>query len=305
MSDADLSGELEPDAALDRIARVYSGPHAARSLHAKGRFYSGTFTASAEAGELCRAAHLQGEPVPVTVRWSDASGHPRASDTAPDVRGMAVKFHTATGDTDLLGQTAPRFPVRDAEAFVQMTEAAAKPWLLPLFMARHPSAVPALLANLRARSLVPPHSFAEATYYPIHAYGWLDTDGGLSWVRYVLRPLATEADRVEGQSFEGRDRLAEEMAARLERGSVRFDLRVTVAAEGDDPDDPMSVWAGARELSAGTIEVTATEADPEADGRGPVVFDPVRVVDGISLSRDPILLYRPGAYSVSVARRSS
>jgi catalase len=305
MSDAEMRDELDPEAALDRIARVYGGPHAARSLHAKGRFYSGTFTASADARELCRAAHLQGEPVPVTVRWSDASGHPRASDTAPDVRGMAVKFHTAAGDTDLLGQTAPRFPVRDAEAFVQMTEASAKPWLLPLFMARHPSAVPGLLANLRARSLVPPHSFAEATYYPIHAYGWLAPDGARSWVRYVLRPLATEADRLEGASFSGRDRLAEEMSARLDRGPVRFDLRVTVAAENDDPHDPMSVWKGARELSAGTVEVTATAPDPEADGGGPVVFDPVRMVDGIMLSSDPILLYRPGAYSVSVTRRLS
>ena len=35
----------------------------------------------------------------------------------------------------------------------------------------------------------------------------------------------------------------------------------------------------------------------------PTVFDPGRVVDGIELSDDPILRYRPGAYSESVARR--
>ena len=65
----------------------------------------------------------------------------------------------------------------------------------------------------------------------------------------------------------------------------------------------MSVWTGARELSAGTVEVTAPIADPEADG-GLVVFDPVRVVDGIELSEDPILRYRERAYSASVSRRS-
>ena len=42
--------------------------------------------------------------------------------------------------------------------------------------------------------------------------------------------------------------------------------------------------------------------DPEESG-GPVVFDPTRVVDGIELSDDPILRYRAGAYSESVARR--
>jgi catalase len=295
--------ELDPEVAIDRLARVYAGPHGARTLHAKGRFYSGTFTASPEAAELCRAAHLQGAPVPVTVRWSNAGGHPRGSDKAPDVRGMAVKLHTGAGDTDLLGQTAPRFPVRDAEAFVQLAESGGKPWLLPLFVARHPSAAPALLANLRARTLVPPHSFAEATYYPIHAYGWLAPDGALSWVRYVLRPLAAPHDRLPDEHA-GRDRLGDEMVARLERGPVRFDLRVTVAADGDDPHDPMSVWKGARELSAGIVEVTDVVDDPEAGG-GPVVFDPVRVVEGITLSDDPILHYRPRAYSVSVERRMS
>jgi catalase len=34
--------------------------------------------------------------------------------------------------------------------------------------------------------------------------------------------------------------------------------------------------------------------DPEAGGR-PVVFDPTRIVDGIELSDDPILRYRPAA----------
>ena len=293
---------LDPEVAIDRINGAYGRHERSRALHAKGRFYEGTFTASAEVAGLSRAAHLQGDPVPVTVRWSNAGGHPRVSDKAPDVRGMAVKFRTPSGDTDLLGQTAPRFPVRTPEAFVELTEAGRKPYLLPLFMAKHPSSVPALLANLRARTLVPPHSYAEATYFPIHAYGWLSTDGTRTWVRYVLRPLATPADRL-GESFDGRDRLFDEMEARLARGPVRFDLHVTVAAEGDDPHDPMSVWTGARELSAGTVEVTAPIADPEADG-GLVVFDPVRVVDGIELSEDPILRYRERAYSVSISRRS-
>ena len=293
---------LDPEVAIDRINGAYGRHERSRALHAKGRFYEGTFTASADVAGLSRAAHLQGDPVPVTVRWSNAGGHPRVSDKAPDVRGMAVKFRTPSGDTDLLGQTAPRFPVRTPEAFVELTEAGRKPYLLPLFMGKHPSSVPALLANLRARTLVPPHSYAEATYFPIHAYGWLSTDGTRTWVRYVLRPLATPADRL-GESFDGRERLFDEMEARLARGPVRFELRVTVAADGDDPHDPMSVWTGARELRAGTVEVTAPIADPEADG-GLVVFDPVRVVDGIELPEDPILRYRERAYSVSISRRS-
>ena len=45
---------LDPDKAIDRIYKVYGGPHGSRALHAKGQFYDGTFTASPEAAELCR-----------------------------------------------------------------------------------------------------------------------------------------------------------------------------------------------------------------------------------------------------------
>ena len=67
---------------------------------------------------------------------------------------------------------------------------------------------------------------------------------------------------------------------------------------------PVSVWGGSDGFSAGTIEITTAVDDPERSG-GPVVFDPTRVVDGIELSDDPILRYRPVAYSESVARRTA
>ena len=95
------------------------------------------------------------------------------------------------------------------------------------------------------------------------------------------------------------------MAARLERGPVTHEVWVQVAGEGHDPHRATSVWKGARELLAGRIEVTAPIDDPEGGPMSstPTVFDPGRVVDGIELSDDPILRYRPGAYSESVARR--
>jgi catalase len=292
---------LDPGEAIDRLTRAYRGPHPGhRTLHSRGTFYEGTFTATPAAGELCCAALFSGEPVPVVVRWSNAAGSPRIPDKAPDVRGMAVKLRTEAGDADLLGQTAPRFPVRTPADFVSMTEATSRPATFPLWVARHPGTLAPLVANLRAKSIVPPFSYAEKTYYPIHAYRWVAADGTRRWVRYQLRPR--QGTRPSG-SFEGFDRLRQEIVARLAQGPVRYDVHVTVAADGDDPHDPTSVWKGSRELDAGVIEVTAPVDDPEASG-GPVVFDPTRVVEGIGLSDDPILRYRPLAYSESVARRT-
>jgi catalase len=297
---------VSPTEAIDRLRAAFGGPPGHRTLHAKGRFYTGTFTATPEATALCRAAHFDGRPHEVLVRWSNAAGTPRA-DAKPDIRGMAVKFRQPDGSaTDLLGQTSPRFPTDDPEVFVALTEATERPVTLPWFMVRHPGVLVSVASTVAAKPIASHVTFAEVTFYAIHAYGWLAADGTRVWVRYIFRPVATKADRLD-RTFEGRDRLGEEMLARLQRGPVTHEIWVQVAGTEHDPHHATSTWRGCRELLAGRIEVTAQVPDPEGGpgGSTPTVFDPTRVVDGIELSDDPILRYRAGAYSESVSRRTT
>ena len=80
-------------------------------------------------------------------------------------------------------------------------------------------------------------------------------------------------------------------------------MELQVAGPGDKVDDPSAVWPDERErVNAGTLELTELETGRETGG-DVLVFDPTRVTDGIELSDDPILNYRPPAYSVSVERR--
>ncbi len=295
---------LDPRQAVDRLAALTKAEPGYRTLHAKGVFCSGTFNASPDARAICRALHLQGDTIPVLVRWSHGSGRPDANDDRPYVRGMAVSFVLPDGtSTDLLGQTVPRFPVRTPEDFVRLSEVARDRKALLRFLATRPGTALALAHNARVKALKPPYSYAEATYYPIHAYLWETLAGHGTWVRYRMVPQAILSERPPGR-FKGRDRLREELEARLAQGPVRFDLVVTVAGPRDDPHDPMSVWRGSREFVAGWFEIIAIEEDREAQG-DIVVFDPTRIVDGIELSDDPILHYRPLAYAVSVERRSA
>jgi catalase len=290
---------IEPEQAIDQVNDLFGRHPGYRALHAKGAFYAGTFTATAAAAELSKAGHLQGSPVSIRVRWSNGSGNPEHSDSADDVRGMAISFRLTDGTaTDLLGQTAPRFPVRTPEAFLALTRAVQKPYLLPLFLARNPSAFPALLATIKSKATSSPSSYAEVTYYPVHAYKWVAAAGSATWVRYRLTPKT--GSRPAG-SFEGGDRLREEIAARLAAGAVEFTLEVQKAQPGDNPDDPMALWSGDF-FDAGTLSITGPDPDRETNGEI-VVFDPTRVVEGIELSADPILLYRSAAYSASVSRR--
>jgi catalase len=295
---------LPPEEAIDRLAAVMKAPPGYRTLHAKGLFCSGIFNATRDATAICRAGHLQGETVPILVRWSHGSGRPDANDEAPYVRGMSVSFVLPDGSsTDLLGQTVPRFPVRSPDDFVRLSEVARDRRELAKFLATRPRTALALAHNARVKALAPPRSYAEATYYPIHAYLWVTMAGHGTWVRYRLVPQATPRDRPPGR-FSGRDRLRDEITARLAQGPVRYDLVVTVAGPRDDPHNPMSVWRGSREFVAGWLEIDKLEDDREAQG-DVVVFDPTRVVDGIELSDDPILHYRPTAYSVSIERRAA
>jgi catalase len=71
-----------------------------RGVHAQGRYYAAIFKATAEAKKLSRAVHLQGQPIPATVRHGHSpSGNPWGPAYTPS---MAVKFYLPDGTvTDL------------------------------------------------------------------------------------------------------------------------------------------------------------------------------------------------------------
>jgi catalase len=297
---------IRPERAVDAINARF-GRHQARALHAKGTLCKGRFTATPDGGRLTRAGHMQGEPVEATVRFSNGSGDPASGDNELDVRGMAVKLYLADGSrTDISAQTVSRFPVRTPDAFVALVRAndpgVARFWRMPLFLATHPDAISALRAG--AAGLKPPVSYATCSFHALHAYKWLDADGGERWVRYHWVPEAGEASLKKDEAEErGPDYLQDEIRDRLAREPVRFTLEVQMAGDGDKVHDPTAVWPEDRErVAVGTLEVTGLETERETGG-DVVVFDPGRVTDGIELSDDPILRFRSPAYSVSVERR--
>lgn len=298
---------LDAEAAIDAVNARFGRHPGARALHAKGRFLAGSFTATPEAAALTRAAHLRGTPVKVTARFSNGGGNPGVPDYRPDVRGLAVSFHLDGGArTDIVAQSAPRFPVSTPEAFIEMIRAL-RPglsmlWKVPLFLARNPRVVDALKASAPAISR-PPASYASIPYYAVHAFKWTAPGGKSCHVRYRWQPERVEQLSQGAARRLGRDYLQSELEHRLARGPIRYELHVQVAGAGDDVDDPASVWpADRREFVAGRLSLDAL-VEGESAG-APFVFDPVRVTDGIDLTRDPVLLFRPKAYSVSVERRA-
>ncbi len=292
---------ISPVQAVD-IVNARFGAHAGRrALHAKGTFCTGTFTATPAAAQLSRAAHLQGDAIPVLARVSNGGGNPDEPDYAADVRGLAVSLQLPDGSaTDMVAQSIPRFFQRTPEEFAQFIRAstgAAAAVRLPLYLATHPKALKSLPTN--AGALRPPPSFAQCRFFGVHAFVWVADGGQSRAVRWTWEPAAGDA-RLSPRVAKalGRDYLHDGIAATL---PARWRLTVTLAAPGDSTADPSEHWPDDREqIDAGTLALTDVVAEPD----GLVVFDPTRMTDGIELSDDPFLPYRAAAYSESVARRS-
>jgi catalase len=298
---------VTPDDAIDAIRGTGGAQPGQRALHAKGKLYHGTFTATSDAAQLSRAAHLSGSAVPALIRFSIGGGNPTVPDNAPGIRGMAVKFTLPDGSTtDVSTQTAKLFASSTPDGFVALLRAMRPGITAPLrlagYVATHPSFFGAL-PRLREANRVPA-SYSTVHYYGLHAFRWVAADGSARFVRYHLVPAAGEdflppdVAKTKGANF-----LIEELDERLASGPVRFSYQVQIAADGDSTVDPSKPWRSDQTVTVGNLDITGIETEREHGG-DIVVFDPMRVTDGIEPSDDPVLRFRTLAYSASVKLRT-
>lgn len=283
-----------------------------RAAHAKGTLCAATFTPTADAAALSRAGHFQGAPVRAHVRFSNGSGDPTAPDFEPrEGRGIATKHYLPDGSTtDTIGLTLPAFFVNTVDGFLDFVRARTPdpatgepdPAAIGEFLGAHPEALTAAEAVLTA---TPPESYLRCAYNSLHAYRFVDGEGGSRYVRYRWEPDEGEAHLdLEDATARGPDYLQHDLAERLGRGPVGFTVLAQIAEPGDPVDDPTVVWPDdRRRVPLGRLELTGLAFDRER-GDDVLVFDPTRVTDGIELSDDEILRFRSDAYAESVLRRT-
>lgn len=296
---------------VDALHALFGAHHGYRAIHAKGIVCEGTFSPAAAAVSVSRAPHFQGASVPITVRFSDFAGVPTVPDGDPlaSPRGMAIKFHLPGGiDTDIVAHSYDGFPVRTAEEFLIFVRALAasdpgapSPTPLASFLASHPQ------AKLFADAPKPaPASFATESYYGVNSFRFSNQHDVSCNVRYRIRPVVGEEhmDAIEA-ARRPRDFLFKEIAERLDRGPARFRLLVQIADKSDPVDDGSLPWPEERrQIELGHIAVSREVANSAAAERR-LLFDPAKLVDGIELSEDPLLLARSAVYAVAYQRRNA
>lgn len=294
----------------DQFVLLAGGIHPGyRFNHAKGIVVTGTFTAAPGARAVSRAAHFTGGSVPVTVRFSDATGIPNIPDTHPGAgpRGMAIRFALPGGAfTDIVALSHNGFVVGTGEDFLAFLKSVAAtrpdsphPTPVEAFLGGHPRALQFVIDNKPL-----PASFATLAYHGNNAFVFVDRTGAKRAGRYQIIPGAGLAslDSAAGAKA-GPNYLFDEIAGRLSRGPVEFHLWVQLANPGDQTSDGSIVWPDDRKrVELGTIRLT-TVAPNNAELERSLTFNPIYLTSGIELSDDPLVALRSAVYALSVAHR--
>lgn len=291
--------------AMNKIFGVHPG---FRANHAKGIVVEGTFRATSEAATLSKAALFNGNPIPFTARFSDATGVPNIPDGAPNANphGIAIKFHLPDGsDADIVINALKFFPVSNATDFrdlflaiIASPKDAPKPTKLDEFVAAHP-AVAAASATVKT-----PDSFAHEDYFGVNAFVFVNKGGAKQAFRYHLVPERSVHLTAEEAAKMAPDFLIEELQGRLKKEPVRFHLKAQLAAPGDPTNDATKAWPEDRkEVDLGVLTIEKVAAN-SLEAQKPLLFLPGQLPDGIEPSDDPLIDLRNAAYAVSFSRRN-
>jgi catalase len=179
-----------------------------RVVHAKGAGAFGYFEATADMSSYTRA-HLFGEAgrkTPVLVRFSTVGGEKGSADADRDPRGFAIKFYTAEGNYDLVGNNTPVFFIRDPFKFPDMVHTHKRnpqsnlkdPDAFWDFFSRSPESTHMVTILFSDRGI--PRSYREMHGFGSHTFKWVDAAGNACWVKYHFKTEAGVANLTAEQA---------------------------------------------------------------------------------------------------------
>jgi catalase len=261
----------------------------------------------------------KGRATPVFVRFSTVLGSRGSADTVRDVRGFAVKFYTAEGVMDLVGNNMPVFFIQDGIKFPDVIHAA-KPHPdreIPQaqtahdsfwdFVSLHTEATHHVMWAMSDRGI--PRSFRTMEGFGVHTFRLVDGDGGTSLVKFHWKPLAGVHSLVweEAQLAAGTDPdfHRRDMADGIENGAfLEYELGIQVFPDTDDETfegidllDPTKIvpeeLAEVQLIGKLTLNRNPTNYFAETEQ---VAFHTGHLVPGIEVTNDPLMQARLFSY---------
>lgn len=294
--------------ALEGAYGVHPGE---RRNHAKGTCATGVFVGATDMAKYSRSALFSGDPVPIVARFSLAGGDPNAHDTEKSPRGMALEFRLPNGslqhmtmiNTPMFFAAMPR-TFLDKMLALKPDPATGKPdpAAYEAFLASHPDAA-SQTQYLTANN--PPPSYANAAYFGIHTFKFVNASNQITLVRWRFVPRDGEKELSDAEIASlPANFLEKALIDRTQSGPVLWDMLVTIGQPGDVQDDPTVLWPkGRKEVKAGALMISSAMKQDSDSGCTNINYDPLVLSDGIEATSDPVLLFRSPSYAVSVSKR--
>jgi catalase len=292
-----------------------------RVVHARGAAAHGIFESYGTGRSVTKAGFLaaKGQQTDVFVRFSTVLGSRGSADTVRDTRGFAVKFYTAEGNFDLVGNNMPVFFIQDGIKFPDVIHAA-KPhpdreipgaqsahdtfWD---FASLHTEATHHVMWNMSDRGI--PRSYRTMEGFGVHTFRLVNEAGETHLVKFHWKPAAgvhslvwEEAQIAAGvdPDFHRRD-----MADGIDAGAfLEYELGIQVmpddgtdSFEGIDLLDPTKLVP--EELAPvqliGKLTLNRNPANYFAETEQ-VAFHTGNLVPGIEVTNDPLMQARLFSY---------
>ncbi|MFC0282343.1 catalase [Camelimonas abortus] len=291
-----------------------------RIVHARGSGAHGVFECTRAIPELTKAGIFQqaGASCPVFVRFSTVAGGAGSIDTPRDVRGFAVKFYTAEGNWDLVGNNIPVFFIQDAIKFPDLVhsvkmeadrgypQAASAHDTFWDFISLMPESMHMIMWAMSDRAI--PRSYRMIEGFGVHTFRFVNAQGDGVFVKFHWKPALGLAATTWDEAVK---------IAGADPDFHRRDLHEAIAA-GDFPQWDLCVqvfdeaWAARQPYDV----LDATKIVPEEDipaepvgrmtlNRNPdnffaeteqVAYMPTNVIPGIDFTNDPLLQGRLFSY---------
>ena len=261
-----------------------------------------------------RVVHAKGARTELLIRFSTVAGELGSADSARDPRGFAIKFYTAAGNYDLVGNNTPVFFVRDPQKFQDFIHSQKRrsdshtrdnnmQWD---FWTLSPESAHQVTFLMSDRGT--PRSWRHMNGYGSHTFLWYNAAGAKFWVKYHIKTdqgienlSLAEAAAMAAQDpdFHLRDLHAAIESGDYPSWTVQVQLMPfeQAASYRFNPFDVTKVWPHADypPIPIGTITLHQNPENYFAEIEQ-AAFEPANFVPGIGSSPDKMLQGRLFSY---------
>jgi catalase len=291
-----------------------------RIVHARGSGAHGYFQPYKNWSGLTKAAFLSDpkQKTRVFVRFSTVAGGAGSVDTARDVRGFAVKFYTAEGNFDLVGNNIPVFFIQDAIKFPDLIhsvkmepdrgfpQAASAHDTFWDFISLMPESTHMVMWAMSDRAI--PRSYRMMEGFGIHTFRFINASGKSTFVKFHWRPVIgsssliwDEAVKIAGadSDFHRRDlwqAIEDGDYPEFEFGVQAFDEKTAAKLDFDVLDPTKIIPEEVVPLQMLGKMVLDRNPDNFFAETEQAAFHPGHVVPGIDFTNDPLLQGRLFSY---------